>query len=228
MMSSRSQLRKMANLAVLAAIAVFVAAMVSGCFGAGATGPGPIHVQGGGTAPAAPTGLTATAGNAQVTLGWTASAGATSYNIYRGTATGTETLIKTGVTTTSFTDTGLTNGTTYFYKVTAVNAVGESAKSNEASVTPSATGGAPAAPTGLTATPSSGQVALSWNPVAGATSYNVYRGTSSGTETLFESGIISTTNTDATVTNGTTYYYEVTAVNANGESAKSNEVSATP
>jgi cellulose 1,4-beta-cellobiosidase len=72
------------------------------------------------SAPAAPTGLTASAGNAQVTLNWAATAGATSYNVYRSTSSGAETLLQTGVTGTTYTNTGLTNGTTYFYKVAAV------------------------------------------------------------------------------------------------------------
>jgi glycosidase/fibronectin type 3 domain-containing protein len=92
------------------------------------------------TAPAAPTGLTATAGNAQVSLSWTASSGATSYNVYRGTTAGGEsgTPIATGVTGTSYANTGLTNGTTYYYKVAAVNSGGTSGYSNEASAKPSA------------------------------------------------------------------------------------------
>jgi len=94
------------------------------------------------TPPAAPTNLTASAGNAQVTLSWTASTGASSYNVYRGTTAGGEgaTPIQTNVTNLSYPDTAVTNGTTYYYVVTAVNAGGESSKSNEASATPS-TGG---------------------------------------------------------------------------------------
>ena len=90
------------------------------------------------TAPAAPTNLKATAGNAQVALTWTGSAGATSYTLYRGTASGGETLLKSGLTATSYTDTGLTNGTIYFYKVAAANSVGTSAKSSEVSAKPTA------------------------------------------------------------------------------------------
>jgi CubicO group peptidase (beta-lactamase class C family) len=92
------------------------------------------------TKPSAPSGLTAVAGNGQVALSWSASPGATDYNIYRSTTSGGEgaTPVSTGVTSTSFTDTGLTAGTTYFYQITAVNAVGESAKSNEVSSTPTA------------------------------------------------------------------------------------------
>ena len=91
------------------------------------------------TAPPTPTGLTATAGNGSVALAWTASAGATSYSIYRGTAPGGEGTTPVGTSTTnSFTDTGLTNGTTYYYKVSASNSAGTSALSSEVSATPSA------------------------------------------------------------------------------------------
>ncbi|MGO8670283.1 MAG: malectin domain-containing carbohydrate-binding protein, partial [Capsulimonadaceae bacterium] len=97
----------------------------------------------GGGAPGAPGNLSASAGNAQIALSWTAGSGATSYNVYRGTASGGEsaTAITTGVTTTSYTNTGLTNGTAYYYKVASVNASGTSAQSNEASATPSASTG---------------------------------------------------------------------------------------
>ncbi len=92
------------------------------------------------TAPAAPTGLAATPGNAQVSLAWNGSTGAASYNLYRATAAGAEgaTPYKTGLTKTSYVDTGLTNGTTYFYQVAAVNSVGTSGKSSEASAKPAA------------------------------------------------------------------------------------------
>ncbi len=89
--------------------------------------------------PATPANLTATPGNTQITLAWTASGGATSYSIYRGATAGGEspTPLATSITTTSYTDVGLTNGTTYYYKVAAVNASGTSAFSNEASAAPS-------------------------------------------------------------------------------------------
>jgi len=87
----------------------------------------------------------------------------------------------------------------------------------------------PAAPTGLTVTPGNGVVNLSWNAVSGATSYNVYRSTTAGTQgTLLGSGTTAS-GTDTAAANGTTYYYTVTAVNAGGESPPSVQSSgATP
>lgn len=93
---------------------------------------------GGGSAPSAPTGLSATAGNAQATLSWTGSTGATSYNVKRSTTGGGPYTTVNSPTGTSYTNTGLTNGTTYYYVVTAVNANGESGNSNQASATPTA------------------------------------------------------------------------------------------
>jgi len=79
-------------------------------------------------------------------LSWTGSTGAASYNVYRGTTAGGESTapIATGVTTTTYANTGLTNGTTYYYKVAAVNSGGTSGQSNEASAIPAvSTSGAP-------------------------------------------------------------------------------------
>jgi hypothetical protein len=87
--------------------------------------------------PGAPGALTATAGSEQISLTWTAASGATLYNIHRGDASGGPyTPIQSDWPGTSFTDTGLTNGTPYFYVVTATNATGEGPASNEASATP--------------------------------------------------------------------------------------------
>jgi fibronectin type 3 domain-containing protein len=192
------------------------------------------------TVPSAPSGLVASGGSGQVVLSWSApasdgGAAITGYNIYRGTTPGGEsaTPVATGVNLTSFTDTGVTNGTTYYYTVAAVNAVGISAPSSEASATPKAAATVPSAPQGLTATGGNASVKLTWTAPAsdgGAaiTGYNIYRGTAPGGEsaTPVASNVSGTSFTDTGLTNGTTYYYTVTAVNAVGPSAPSGEASA--
>jgi fibronectin type 3 domain-containing protein len=179
--------------------------------------------------PAVPTGLAATAASSsQINLGWTASSGATSYNIKRATVSGGPyTTVATGVTGTTYNNTGLTASTTYYYVVSAVNGGGESANSAQASATTQAPA-PPAAPTGLAATAGNAQVSLSWTASSGATSYNVKRATVSGGPYTTIASPTTTSYMDTTAVNGTTYYYVVSAVNANGESANSTEVSATP
>ncbi|MDR3570959.1 MAG: hypothetical protein P4L81_02030, partial [Candidatus Pacebacteria bacterium] len=179
------------------------------------------------TLPTTPTNLTATAVSQAISLTWTASVGAVSYNIYRGTSSGGEAgvPIATGVTSTNYLDSTVMNGTTYYYRVTAVDSGGETDMSNEAHAV-----FALSVPTKLSATAGNNQVALTWTGISGATSYNIYRGTSLGGEgsTPFATGITSANYTDSAVTSGTTYYYEVTAITSSGESLPSNEAYATP
>jgi hypothetical protein len=97
----------------------------------------------------APNNLVATGGDAKVTLTWTAVTDATGYNVKRATtAGGPYTTIASNVTGTSYVDTGLANGTTYYYVVTAITTDGESGNSNEASATPQAGGVNPPAGNG--------------------------------------------------------------------------------
>ena len=162
-------------------------------------------------APGIPTGLTATAGVGQVSVSWTAVTGAASYQLYRGT------VLVSSPTTTSFVDTSLTAGTAVSYTVKAVNAGGVSAASTAATATPTL-----AAPTGLAATAGNAQVALTWTAVAGATSYNVY----SGTTLVASPTTASYTHTG--LTNGTAYSYTVKAVVNSVLSPASTAVTATP
>lgn len=181
-----------------------------------------------GSPPAAPTNLTATGGNAQVALAWTASAGAATYSAHRSTVSGGPyATIASGITGTSHVDNTVTNGTTYHYVVSAFNQNGESADSNQASATPSAPS-VPAAPTNLTATAGKRKATLSWTASAGASSYRVKRSTTSGGPYTVVGTVTGTTFTNSSLTSGTTYYYVVSAVNAVGESANSNQASVTP
>jgi glucan endo-1,3-alpha-glucosidase len=97
------------------------------------TAGGPVTVP----VPVTPTGLAATAGTGQVSLTWSTATGAATYNVYRSTVSNGEgmTTLATGLTSPAFTDIGLSNGTTYFYKVAAVNSSGTSAQSAEVSAT---------------------------------------------------------------------------------------------
>ena len=194
-------------------------------------------------APSAPQSLTATGGSGSVSLSWmppTTNGGAavTGYNIYRGTSPGGESVtpVAANVPTTSFTDSGVVNGTTYYYTVAAVNSAGVSPQSNEGNATPvlvQAT--VPSAPQSLTATGANGSVSLSWTAPASdggspITGYDVYRGTSPGGESItpVATNVTGTTFTNTVLANGTTYYYLVAALNAVGTSPPSGEASATP
>ncbi|MGA2350388.1 MAG: Ig-like domain repeat protein [Terracidiphilus sp.] len=181
--------------------------------------------------PGSPTNLTAAPGNALATLSWTAVIGATSYNVYEGTASGGEgtTPIAINISGTTYTATGLTNGSTYYFVIAAVNTVGTGMLSSEANVTPSFASGIPATPV-LTTASGDSTATLSWNAVPGATSYNIYQATTSGGEgmTPIATGVTATTYAATGLTDETTYFFEVSAVNATGTSAMSNEAAVTP
>jgi predicted RNA-binding protein with TRAM domain len=322
---------------VIAVPAITVALVLAGVGLVGA--PGAFAVTP--TAPSAPAGLTATPGNTTAALSWTVPANGgsaiTGYNVYEGTTSGGENYSaavngSTLLTGTTYSVTGLTNATTYYFTVEAVNAIGSSVASSEVFAIPAATvpgpprnltatpadvsavvtwlaptdpggsnitsykvtaadstlasrGGqtcswtsgalsctttgltngdsytftatatnslgtgvassassailpavtAPAAPTGLKATPGNTTAALSWTAPANGgsaiTGYNVYEGTTSGGESsVAVNGTLLAGTTDSVIglTNGTTYYFTVKAVNTVGSSAASNEAWATP
>ena len=162
------------------------------------------------SAPVVKIGHSASSGKPMLT--WNAVSGATSYNVYRATSqNGTYSLLGT-VTATSYTNTGAKAGTTYYYKVKAVNSAGESAYSNVVS------GRATVTTLTMGHSSTSGKPQLTWKAVSGAASYKVYRATT-------KNGAYSVINTTKalTYTNvgaalGTTYYYKVEALNASGKS----------
>jgi endoglucanase len=183
--------------------------------------------------PPVPSGLKAAAGNAQVMLSWSASTGATAYNVSRSVMSGGPWIPVAQPTTNAFTDKGLTNGVPYFYVVAALNAAGASANSNQVTATPNAPAAgvimrAPAVPSGLRATAGNAQVMLTWMVSEGATAYNVSRSVMSGGPWALVATPTTNAFTDKGLMNGTRYYYVVAAVSAAGTSANSAPVSATP
>ena len=184
-------------------------------------------------APGTPSGLSALpTSSSSIVLNWNPVNSAVSYKIFRsGAASGTYSLVNT-VPNSLWTDTGLNANTTYYYKVAAVNEAGESPQSNSASATTLAEGlnpdSPPPVPSNLSAEAiSSSKITLNWDLVNGAASYKVYRSlSSSGTYSLAASGGSTSSWTDENLAANTTYYYKVTALNSNGESAQSSSVSA--
>jgi uncharacterized protein (DUF1800 family)/fibronectin type 3 domain-containing protein len=176
---------------------------------------------------ASPANLSAIAGNARITLTWSPVADALSYRVFR-TTTGTfgATPVAT-VTSTTFKNTGLINGTAYTYRVAGRNDGGDGPFSDPVTATPIA---APAAPTGVTAAAGDRRVTVAWAPVPEATAYSVYRSTRSGrvSSTPIASALTDGTFVDGTVENGPAYFYTIVASNAGGNSPRSAEASATP
>src|SRR5262249_22864936 len=158
------------------------------------------------TAPGAPTLNSATAGNGTMGLAWSAPASdggsaITGYKVYRSTSSGAETLLTTVGSVTSWTDSGVSNGTTYFYQVSALNAAGEASLSGDNSGTPTSPAPPPPAPTLNSATAGNGTMGLAWSAPASdggsaITGYKVYRSTSSGAETLLTTLGVVTSWTD--------------------------------
>ncbi|MHA6480389.1 glycoside hydrolase family 9 protein [Paenibacillus sp. strain BS8-2] len=183
--------------------------------------------------PGSPAGLAAEAGAGVVTLAWAPAEGTQSFLIKRSLIDGGpyETIAE-DVIELAYVDQTVENGKTYFYIVTAVNEAGESEASAQASATPLEEVVEPELPNvidSLTAVPGVGQIALAWAPSEGADSYLVKRSlTNGGPYETIADGVAGTAYIDESAEAGTTYYYIVSAVNAAGESAASNQASAAP
>ena len=185
--------------------------------------------------PAAPTGLSAEAGDARVALSWD--------DPDDTTITGWRYAVKTtdgfgdwmdvpgsGAATTAYLLTGLENGTAHIFKIRAVNDHGDGAESDEVSATPIAV---PAKPEGLTATPGDGQVRLAWEDPSDSTITGwQYRSATTGAYSdwidIDGSDAETTAHAVTELANGTAYRFRLRAVNASGYGAESDEVAAVP
>ena len=174
------------------------------------------------TVPAAPAIPTLTVGNSRLIAAWTAPTNnggstVTGYELqYRKGSSGAWTFITTGISGTSHPITGLDNGDSYSVQVRAKNAQGWGAWSGSATATPAPVPGAPAKPT-LTA--GNGELEVSWTAPSdtggsAVTEYHLQYSDDGVDWLLIDSGIIGTSRTITGLTNGTTYYVRVRAVNA--------------
>ncbi|MEM7263310.1 MAG: galactose oxidase-like domain-containing protein [Planctomycetota bacterium] len=180
-------------------------------------------------APPAPDGLAAVGGDPLVQLSWNAAPDASAYNVKRSTsAGGPYSEIASDVLSTSFTDTGLANSTTYYYVVSAVNSAGESPDSAEVSATPMLQ--PPGAPTELEAVGNDSRVDLVWSAPSGTVdTYTLKRSLSSGGPYAnVSSGVAGTSYSDNSVSNGTQYFYVVSAQNAAGSGPDSTSLRGAP
>jgi N-acetylneuraminic acid mutarotase len=157
-----------------------------------------------------------------LTVNWTAVSGATSYDVWRtpgAICAGATKITGSPVAGTSYPVSGLSAGTQYSFYVTANNGFGVSDNGDCATVTTSP--GTPVAPTGVAAsTDRCTDVRVSWSASAGASSYNVIRGTSCGTAVTTFTGVTSPYD-DTTAVAGDSYQYWVVAVNGCGTSSNS-------
>ncbi|MHB8844671.1 MAG: phage tail protein [Nitrospirota bacterium] len=220
-------------------VLLFALSVVTSCGGGGgSTGGG--GGGGGGVYPGTPTGVTVTvnkvdATQGTVTLHWNAATNAATYRVryadMPGLTKATGTSYPNVITGTSFTTQAYSVNSVQYFIVTALASNGIE---GPASAEVSAKIAAPSQPSTLIAVASSDtntpSVSLSWSAVNEATSYNLYRDTTSSVTTILVTGISSTATlyTDTTVTNGTTYYYVLKGENAFGLGAASMVTSATP
>jgi len=195
------------------------------------------------TSPSAPIALSGTKGNGKVDLSWTAGSNGgsviTGYRVQYSTdgSNWTTKTTNTGSSLPSYSVTGLTNGTPYYFQVSATNAAGTgppayigSTPAPGDTVTPYTN---PDAPTSFTATPSNGAASLSWTAPTNTggkaiTGYEVQRSTDGTTWTTLSSTITGTSYTASGLTNGTPYYFQVAALNDSTSISEWASVTTTP
>jgi hypothetical protein len=181
------------------------------------------------SAPSTPYNVTAeAASSSSIAISWSSVYDASQYKVYRATSSSGNYLFIDTSYSASYTDTGLSPNTTYYYKVSAGNSYGESDMSSYGSATTTTGETAPSAPLSVTAAAqSSSSITVSWGSVPGASGYYVYRSASSNGTYSRITTASATPHTDTGLSSNTTYYYKVSAFNSQGEGVQSSAVSAT-
>ena len=155
----------------------------------------------------------------QIRLNWTATSGATSYDVYRNGAVYT-----TGLTGTQFINTAVTAGTTYSYAILARNSTGSTGSATRSAMAPNCA--APGVPVLTLTAECSGttlQIRLNWTATSGATSYDVYRNGA-----VYTTGLTGTQFINTAVTAGTTYSYAILARNSGGSTGSATQSATAP
>lgn len=180
------------------------------------------------TAPAAPASITATAGSGSIAVTWAESSGAAYYTLERKAGSGTWSAIAQNYTGRSYTDSSVTAGTEYQYRVTAHKNGTSGVLSSSATTSGTVTAQADTpsgnvtldAPASVTATAGSGQISVTWGAVSGASRYQLERSADNGatwtTLLLYQTA---NSYTDTTVASGTSYKYRVTAFSSSGDTS---------
>jgi cellulose 1,4-beta-cellobiosidase len=175
--------------------------------------------------PPAPLNVCLNSGSERVWMSWVGSPDAAGYRVRRGTAPGAEDTVVGEPDRPGFCDTGLSNGTVYYYVVAAFNSAGESWPAAEVSSRPAKDF---PAPIGVQSYGGDQEAYLGWEAAPGATQYFIRRSRSPGGpyDLIAQTADVKFENTG--LKNEITYYYVVSALNSDGESINSTEVSATP
>ncbi|MFO7618061.1 MAG: fibronectin type III domain-containing protein [Thermoplasmata archaeon] len=187
------------------------------------------------TVPLEPLNFQGTGLSGQVNLTWSppesdGGSPITGHKVYRGSGPDDAAVIASIGNLTHYEDGAVTNGQTYYYTVSALNSEGEGKMSMGIYVTPAAV---PSEPLNLQASSGDGRVTLDWSPpsydgTSPVLDYRVYRGTSIDDIAYMGASGAALSYVDRAVVNGMTYYYQVSAANANGEGERSAMVQATP
>lgn len=177
------------------------------------------------TVPPAPYAAYASPDAGRVPLRWLQSFGATGYIVLRATVSGGPYTTIASVTNASYLDTNVAANTTYYYVIAATNSIGASGYSPQDSAT---TAASPPAPAGLAVWTGDKLLRVGWAASSSATSYNIWRATGSGGPYTLAGNSTLTSFLDSGLSDGTVYYYVITAINGAGESAYSSETNGTP
>ena len=207
-------------------LSIFLFSLLLGCSSGGGDNDSP-DPGGSSASPATPSGVAITVQPTSLNVFWNDVPGASSYNVYYADQPDVDRQsTRVSAAAGPATLTNLSSGTTYYVRVSAVNAVGESDLSTEQQARTSAP---PAPVQTVTVTPADGGAIVNWEAVSNADRYTVFASTMAGdvSNALSVETNLTTVSVEG-LTNGVLYYVSVRAENIEGDAARSAEVTVTP